>query len=117
MAEDMFAYNMVKYSRNVVATKFLSVLKVFMARKDIESVEKSATSYLGIINETCDSLEKVDSVVRELYKKMEVGVTVSHLLVVGDGKTYDYLIKLKSMHGCCHSQGIVTSLRIMPLLS
>ena len=31
-----------------------------------------------------------------LYKKMEVGKSVSHLVVVGDGKTFDLLQKIKT---------------------
>jgi len=51
---------------------------------------------MGMINECCDSLQTVESVVKDMYNKMEVGKTISHLVVVGDGKTYDYLIKLKN---------------------
>jgi len=37
----------------------------------------------------------VESVLKTMYMKMEVGKNISHLVVVGDGKTYDYLLKLK----------------------
>ena len=97
VAQDLFHYVLVKLSRNPSESdKFLHVLKVFLSRKSDITVEKSSYSYIGILDETCDNKDTVYKVLRILYKKMEVGKSVQNLVVVGDGKTYDYLQKIKS---------------------
>ena len=100
MSSDSFEYCVVKNSTLTEhspdsRTDNMPNLKVFLARKDTTEVEKSAKSYIGIIDECCDSLSTVESVLNTLYVKMEVGKNIDHLVVVGDGKTFDYLLKLK----------------------
>jgi hypothetical protein len=34
-----------------------------------------------------------------LHKKLQIGIKLQYLVVVGDGKSYDHLIKLKSEYG------------------
>ena len=102
MASDIFKYCVVKYSTLVehscdshTDNTFMPNLKVFLARKDTVQVEISAKSYIGIIDECCDSVSTVESVLKTLYVRMEVGKNVDHLVVVGDAKSYDYLLMLK----------------------
>ena len=55
--------------------------------------------YIDIINENADSKETIENVIVKLYKIMEINSHIKHLVVVGDGKTYDHLIKIKSEYG------------------
>ena len=95
LKKDLFVYNVIKNSRVNNNSKFYPCLKVFLGRKDRSETEKSLKSYLGIIDEPCDSLETVSLVLKDMHKKMEVGVNTSHLVVVGDGLTFDHLVQLK----------------------
>jgi hypothetical protein len=96
---DIFKYCCIKYASSKEeienTEKCMPSLKVFMARKDDKQIEKSAKSYISITDDCCDSLATVESVLRTLFVKMEVGKHISHLVVAGDAKVYDYLLKIK----------------------
>ncbi|CAG2204296.1 unnamed protein product [Mytilus edulis] len=65
----------------------------------IESTEKSDFSSVAILDETADSKDTVLKVLNILYDKFQVGQLTNYVIVVGDGKSYDHLIKLKSEYG------------------
>ena len=44
LVEDLFAYNVVKLSRDVEDSNFFPILKVFLARKEVTCLEQSAMS-------------------------------------------------------------------------
>ena len=73
----------------------LPVLKIFFSRQENLHTDMSNVSYLGILNETCDNKDTVMTVMRELYQKLEIGQNFQYCMVVGDGKTYEYLHRLK----------------------
>ena len=100
VTQDLFSYMVMKSSKTTLQdTKhFFPMPKVFLARKSNISVQPSLNSYLGVLTETCDNKDTVFKVLRILYNKMEVGKSASHLVVVGDGKTFHYLQKLKKDH-------------------
>jgi hypothetical protein len=54
---------------------------------------------LAILDESADSKETVLKVVNILHEKFQVGICTDFVLIVGDGKSYDHLIKLKSEYG------------------
>jgi hypothetical protein len=63
---------------------FLSRLKLLFALSEKE--------------EHCNK-ETVLKVVNILHEKFQVGICTDFVLIVGDGKSYDHLIKLKSEYG------------------
>ncbi|CAG2223496.1 unnamed protein product [Mytilus edulis] len=65
----------------------------------VESTEKSDFSSVAILDETADSKDTVLKVLNILYDKFQVGQLTNYVIVVGDGKSYDHLIKLKSEYG------------------
>jgi hypothetical protein len=98
LSQEIFCYTLMKCSSKVKEEidGVFPVLKVFLARKSDISAVKSSNSYIGILNECCDNIDTVQNVLQILHHKMEVGKTMQHLVVCGDGKTYAYLQKLKS---------------------
>ncbi|CAC5418643.1 unnamed protein product [Mytilus coruscus] len=54
---------------------------------------------VAILDETADSKETVLKVLNILNDKFQVGQLTNYVVVVGDGKSYDHLIKLKSEYG------------------
>ncbi|CAC5380287.1 unnamed protein product [Mytilus coruscus] len=66
---------------------------------EIETTEKSDFSSVAILDETADSKETVLKVLNILNDKFQVGQLTNYVVVVGDGKSYDHLIKLKSEYG------------------
>ena len=55
--------------------------------------------YIDIINENADSRETMENVLERLYATMGLNSHLKYLVVVGDGKTYDHLLKLKTEYG------------------
>ena len=64
-----------------------------------ENTEKSDFTYLAILDETADSKDTVLKVLNILHSKFQVGNCTDHVVVVGDGKSYDHLVKLKNEYG------------------
>ncbi|CAC5360249.1 unnamed protein product [Mytilus coruscus] len=62
-------------------------------------VETTDFSSVAILDETADSKETVLKVLNILNDKFQVGQLTNYVVVVGDGKSYDHLIKLKSEYG------------------
>lgn len=91
-------YAFSKYSSHSSGS-FLPGLKVFLSQKDASEVTKSAFHYFGLLNENCESRETIENMLHRIYTTMGAGTFLEHVLVVGDGKTYDYLMKLKLEHG------------------
>ncbi|CAC5415614.1 unnamed protein product [Mytilus coruscus] len=60
---------------------------------------------MAILDETADSKETVLKVLNILNDKFQVGQLTNYVVVVGDGKSYDHLIKLKSEYGGKHGLG------------
>ncbi|XP_066282530.1 uncharacterized protein [Branchiostoma lanceolatum] len=61
--------------------------------------EPSNLTYLYVLNEIADKIENVKTVVDHLFNVFGVGEKIQHLLVAGDGKIYNCLIKLKDDYG------------------
>ncbi len=59
------------------------------------TTEKAKVIYLGVSDLPCDNIFTVKHVLQDLHQKFKVGVKLKHLIVVGDGKTYEYLCKLQ----------------------
>jgi hypothetical protein len=74
-------------------------IQASMAGQHDPTTEKAHVIYLSILDENADSKETIQLVLDQLYTTMGIGTLIKHLLVVGDGKTYDHLIKLKEQYG------------------
>ncbi|CAC5423214.1 unnamed protein product [Mytilus coruscus] len=61
--------------------------------------EVSEFHSIAVLDETADSKATVELTLNILYDKFQVGTKINYLVVVGDGKSYDILIKLKSEYG------------------
>ncbi|VDI11255.1 Hypothetical predicted protein [Mytilus galloprovincialis] len=85
---------------NFVSSSYkLSDLDCICRKCEVESTEKSDFSSVAILDETADSKDTVLKVLNILYDKFQVGQLTNYVIVVGDGKSYDHLIKLKSEYG------------------
>ncbi len=96
---DIFSYMISKYAASKTGNTNLPGIKVFMSKQDKNTTEESAYMYLDIINENADCKETMENVLCKLYKIMEINSHIKYLVVVGDGKTYDHLVKIKSEYG------------------
>ncbi|XP_035680555.1 uncharacterized protein LOC118418656 isoform X2 [Branchiostoma floridae] len=71
--------------------------KLFLERDPV--TEKSNIAYLSIMNENADCKETMLKALNFLHTSFNVGVDIEYLVVVGDAKTYDHLLKLKQEYG------------------
>ncbi|CAG2215131.1 unnamed protein product [Mytilus edulis] len=72
----------------------------FISKKTNNTViEKSEVKYLSLLDEQCDNKDTVKHSLEILHQNLNVGQDINHLVVVGDGKTYDLLVKLKGEYG------------------
>lgn len=62
------------------------------------STEKGAVVYLNVFNQPCDNIETLRTVAETIFDKFKIGQDIKNLILVGDGKTYDLLVKLKSQY-------------------
>ncbi|KAJ8048225.1 hypothetical protein HOLleu_00456 [Holothuria leucospilota] len=58
-------------------------------------VEKSSVFYIGVLNEHADNINTIKEVVETLHEEIVVQRNLESLAVVGDGKTFFHLAKLK----------------------
>lgn len=63
------------------------------------SPEKSKTYFVAVLDEKSDDKDTVLKVLNLLHSKMQVGKHVEHVVLVGDGKSYDTLMKIKFEYG------------------
>ncbi|VDI73952.1 Hypothetical predicted protein [Mytilus galloprovincialis] len=72
----------------------------FISKKTNNTViEKSEVKYLSLLDEQCDNKDTVKHSLEILHQNLNIGQDINHLVVVGDGKTYDLLEKLKEEYG------------------
>eukprot|EP00117_Sycon_ciliatum_P020451 scpid71142/ scgid18217/ len=74
-------------------------LKDFVQEQGGEQPEAANVVYLGILDKPADNRETIKSILNDLYGTYGIGTRQQHLLVVGDGKTYDILLKLRQEYG------------------
>ena len=70
-------------------------LKTFLSFSETDT-EKSEFCSIEVLDETADSKATVLKTLNILHKKFQIGIKLQYQVVVGDRKSYDYLIKLKS---------------------
>ncbi|PIK61676.1 hypothetical protein BSL78_01380 [Apostichopus japonicus] len=62
------------------------------------SIERSNVHYIGVLNEHADNINTIKEVVETLHEEIVSQQHLEYLVVVGDGKTYAHLVKLKHEH-------------------
>ena len=93
MQNDVFGYMTEKECAS--QPYLLGNLKARMSKFCNINTEKGKAVYLGVIDEPCDCHLTVKNVLERFYDIFQIGQKIKYLLVVGDGKTYDILCKLK----------------------
>jgi hypothetical protein len=73
-------------------------LKIYLSSSDKET-EKSNFVSIAVLDDPADSKETVLKTLNILGDKFRIGKHLHYLVVVGDGKSYDHLIKLKTEYG------------------
>ncbi|CAC5395272.1 KIF4 [Mytilus coruscus] len=74
-------------------------LYLFNTRREADLVDLAAVSFATGCYEQCDNKDTVKHSLEILHQNLNVGQDINHLVVVGDGKTYDLLVKLKGEYG------------------
>ena len=72
----------------------LPSIKTFLTFSQ-EYTEKSDFTYLAILEETTDSKATVLKVLKILHHKFQVGSGTDYVVVVGEGKSYDHIMRQK----------------------
>ena len=99
----IFVYVLERYAiihRNVEVN--LPTLKCKFAAEDLASnppQERSKFAFIEIYNEKADCTSTVKHVLNDLHETFHVSKHINHLFVVGDLKTYEYVMKVKSAEG------------------
>ena len=93
------AYSFLKYlvQENDIHVDLPS-LNTFLSFSETDT-EKSEFCSIEVLDETADSKATVLKTLNILHKKFQIGIKLQYQVVVGDRKSYDHLIKLKSEYG------------------
>ena len=77
----------------------MPALKCKLAIQHPTHCEVSLFEYIHVYNEPADSLATMKKVLADLHVEFKIGTELNHLVVVGDLKTFDFLMKLKIQYG------------------
>ena len=64
-----------------------------------EETQVTEVAYLRVLNKNVDNPETILEVLSWLHEELRIGSAVKYLLVAGDEKTYNHMIRLKSEYG------------------
>ena len=95
---NMFTYCSKKYftsQSDEILSNSLDSFKTVMSKTEQPNTCKSTVKYLEILEENADDKETIRNILYKLHDKFAIGRHFNNLVVVGDGKTYSHLIKLK----------------------
>ena len=102
LSKDIFLYTL---ERLTIKTQSLDVplpnLKCKFAFEDLQPCEKSKFAYLDVYDLKADCVETTKIVLDDLYRTFKISTKLNHLVVAGDIKTFEYIMKVKSE--CKHS--------------
>lgn len=92
----LLGYCVAKYCQShTEGTLVFPDLNQVCPRPNPGDTEKSNVFYLGVLNEHADNINTIKEVVETLHQEVVGQRSMENLLVVGDGKTYFHLVKLK----------------------
>ncbi|CAH1775834.1 unnamed protein product, partial [Owenia fusiformis] len=83
----------------LIQEKCLPGLRCKLALETQPSTDKSKIIYLDILDLPADRRETLKIVLAKLFDDFKISTELSHLVVVGDAKTYDYILKLRQDYG------------------
>ena len=95
MKRVLLAYGMAK---NINVTKGMLVfpdIQFICPSPPNQHVEKSKDYYLGILNEHADNVNTMRTVIELIHEEVVIPKRLQSLVVVGDGKTFEHLVRLK----------------------
>ena len=87
-------YTILKYNLNTS----MPSMKCKFAMEAPPQCEKSSFAYIKIYNEKADCISTMTKVLLDLYSTFGVSAKVNHVVVVGDLKTFEYLMKIKAQY-------------------
>ncbi|CAG2204986.1 unnamed protein product [Mytilus edulis] len=74
-------------------------LKTYLSYSQ-KTTEASTFHSIAVLDDPADSKETVVKTLNILHDRFQIGNKLQYLVVVGDGKSYDHLIKLKAEYWC-----------------
>ncbi|CAC5413510.1 unnamed protein product [Mytilus coruscus] len=74
-------------------------LKTYLSYSQ-KTTEASTFHSIAVLDDPADSKETVVKTLNILHDRFQIGNKLQYLVVVGDGKSYDHLIKLKAEYRC-----------------
>ncbi|KAJ8047747.1 hypothetical protein HOLleu_06823 [Holothuria leucospilota] len=96
----LFLYMLTKY---ICYTENIDIIlpdfKSSLCQLSPSIVSESNIHFTGILAEPADSAETIRHVLDILHEKHGIGVSVDHLVVAGDAKTYEYMMEAKRVYG------------------
>ena len=78
-----------------LADVLLPTMKCKFAIEKSISCEKSRCGYLSILDEKADSVATIKIVLHDLCNRFQISTHLNHLIVIGDMKTFEYIMKVK----------------------
>ena len=77
----------------------LPTMKCKFALEKPLTCEKSRCGYLSILDEKADSVATIKIVLHDLCNRFKISTHLNHLIVIGDIKTFEYIMKVKAELG------------------
>ena len=98
---DLFTYCFGKFERNPEDKSKVNLpgLKVYFARQRHPNTEKSHFVYHSIKNSDCDKKESLLDMLNDIYVDLKINKRFKYLVIVGDAKVYEQLLKIKEEYG------------------
>ena len=97
LASEIFVYSLERLTiKNKNMNIFLPNIKCKMSFENTDSCEKSRFAYLDVHDLKADSTETVRIVLDNLYRTFEISTKLNHLVVCGDIKTFEFIMRVKS---------------------
>ena len=108
LCKKLFSYILLKYTNDFYADSrcVLSEMRQFLDNEDNERTQPSKVYYMDLINENPDSDDTMCLVAEDLLEKFETKLD-GWVVLVGDGKTYQYLQNIKQQYGKAFEKLIV----------
>ena len=94
----LFTYSLGKYFA-FKSGDILPGVQDFFTFQNEPKVESCNVVYMYVMDEPPDNKETIKLFLHDISIKFGINKTLKHLVVVGDGKTYDHLIHIKDEYG------------------
>ena len=97
----LFSYILLKYTNHhhQDLNHVISEMRQFFDNNEKESAQPSKVHYMELVNENPDSDQTMSLVAENLLDKFNITEQDGWVVLVGDGKTYQHLEKIKQQYG------------------